>query len=441
MFEFVVMISRYAFILYMVYFLWLSAVYIMDERGARLADRRSAVSQQRFAIFYMHITAFFILAYLPGTNFMFNTNTLLVGAAGIALLCAAHFLVDKMYKKGCPLMWNSVFFLLDLGFIALYRLNPGLALRQGLWFLLGLGVIAALPLGLKMFAGLIGKFTLIYGAVGFGLLILPFITGERIYGSLNWANIAGFTFQPSELSKVLFVFFLAGAFQEAESHSRWLMPSAVSAAYVLVLVFQNNLGGALIFFMTYLSILFMATGKALLSGAIFLTAAMATIPAYHQFAHLRVRVAAWYNPWADIDRGGYQIAQSLFAIGTWGFGGSGLTMGNPRSIPVVERDFIFSAIAEEFGTIFAIGVILIFVLLLYRGMHFALACRQRLHSLLAAGLTALLAFQTFLILGGVTKLIPLTGVTLPFMSYGGSSVLVSIMIIAFLQWGGEAWTS
>ena len=202
----------------------------------------------------------------------------------------------------------------------------------------------------------------------------------------------------------------------------------------MLLVLQKDLGSALIFFMTYMVMLYIATSNEFLFFLGMGAASVAAMGAYKLFSHVQVRVAAWRNPWADIDAGGYQIVSSLFAITTWGLFGSGLTKGMPKSIPVVESDMIFSAICEEFGVIFGAGVIGIFIMLLYRGVRIALDCNRRYYSILAAGVTTLISFQAFVILGGVMKLIPLTGVTLPFVSYGGSSVLVSLMMIGLLQW-------
>jgi len=203
---------------------------------------------------------------------------------------------------------------------------------------------------------------------------------------------------------------------------------------VFLLVLQKDLGSALIFFMTYMVMLYIATSNEFLFLLGMGAASGAALVAYKLFSHVRVRVAAWQNPWADIDTGGYQIVSSLFAITTWGLFGSGLTKGMPRSIPVVESDMIFAAICEEFGVIFGMGVIGIFIMILYRGVRVALDCDRRYYSILAAGVTTMISFQAFVILGGVIKLIPLTGVTLPLVSYGGSSVLVSLMMIGLLQW-------
>ena len=163
-------------------------------------------------------------------------------------------------------------------------------------------------------------------------------------------------------------------------------------------------------------------------------ACLGSVIGYKLFSHVRVRVEIWLNPWSDISNKGYQIAQSLFAIGTYGVMGSGFNMGMPNTIPVVEKDLIFSAICEEFGIFFGIGLILIFIMIFYRSVKVSLNSQNKFLCLLSSGMTSLLCFQTFLIIGGATKLIPLTGVTLPFISYGGSSIIINFVIIGILQW-------
>ena len=186
--------------------------------------------------------------------------------------------------------------------------------------------------------------------------------------------------------------------------------------------------------MTYMVMLYISTSNEILFFAGMGAASAAETLAYHLFSHVRVRVAAWRNPWADIDGGGYQILNSLFVITTWGLLGSGLTKGMPNTVPVVESDFIFAAICEEMGILFGMGIVCLYIMLFFRGILVVIRCQRRYYSLLAAGVITMFAFQAFLIIGGVIKLIPLTGVTLPFVSYGGSSVLVSIMMIGLLQW-------
>ena len=207
----------------------------------------------------------------------------------------------------------------------------------------------------------------------------------------------------------------------------------LAAAHVLILVLEKDLGGALIFYIVYLIMLYVATSKSFYFFSGLLAGSGASYIAYHLFNHVRVRVVAWRNPWIVIDNEGYQVAQSLFAIGTGGWFGMGLTKGLPTSIPVVDSDFIFSAISEEIAGIYGISLILIYISTLIMFFNISSKIQGKFYKLTALGLSSVLAFQGFLSIGGVTKFIPSTGVTLPFISYGGSSMLSSIMIFAIIQ--------
>ena len=266
------------------------------------------------------------------------------------------------------------------------------------------------------------------------MLIFTLVFGSVSGGSKNWISIGSFGFQPSEIVKLLYVFYLASALSKRPDFHDVIAPTVISGLVVIFLVVQKDLGSALIFVMTYLIVLFIATSNYLYLISGIGAVSLASVIAYKLFSHIQVRVEAWQNPWSDVAGKGYQIAQSLFAICTWGITGIGLTRGYATSIPVVERDFIFAAICEEFGSIFAIGLLAIFILILLEGARGALENRSRFLTLLCAGFTALLAFQTFLIIGGVTKFIPLTGVTLPFISYGGTSIVITYIIIGIIQW-------
>lgn len=432
MFDLVIMLSRYLFVVYITIFLWQGAVYILDEQGTRFGNPRHAVSIQRIVIIFMHITAFMILSYERG-KFSFDKNTLLLGAAGLTFILYANFATSKVYKKSCPLIWNGMIFLIDTGLIMLQRLNPELAIKQLIWIILGFSIMLSIPFVLK----LVPRFEIFekaYIIASFVLIISTLILGKEEFGSVNWIKIGSFGFQPSEIVKFLFIFYLASVFRKRVELKQLITTAILSGSIVLLLVIQKDLGGALIFFMTYMVMLYIATSNSILFFGGMGAASIAAFFAYKLFSHVRVRVSAWQNPWRDIDSGGYQIVQSLFAITTWGFLGSGLTKGLPLKIPVVEKDFIFAAICEEFGSLFAMGIVCIFIMIFFRGILISLNCVRRYYSLLAAGIITMFAFQTFLIIGGVIKLIPLTGVTLPFISYGGSSVLVSIMMIGLLQW-------
>ena len=433
MFQLIIMLSRYLFILYIAIFLFQGFGYVMQERGKQwIGSPSRALSIQRIVTVFMHITAFLILAYEPG-SFLFKKETLILGAAGLAFLLLANVAASRVYKDGCPLIWNGVLFLFDVGLIMLERLNHNLAVRQLIWMSGGFVVMLFIPMILRF----IPKFEIfekLYIIVSFILIVSTLILGETEFGSTNWIYIGGLSFQPSEVVKFLFIFYLASVFRKRVEWKELIVTAVLSGALVLLLVFQRDLGSALIFFMTYIVMLYIATSNEFLFFGGIGGAAIAATLAYRIFSHVRVRVAAWQNPWRDIDGGGYQIVQSLFAITTWGLLGSGLTKGMPENIPVVERDFIFAAICEELGTLFGIGLICVFIMLFFRGIKIALLCKRRYYSLIAAGIITMLALQSFLILGGVIKLIPLTGVTLPFVSYGGSSVIVSLMMIGLLQW-------
>lgn len=432
MLDLLIMLSRYLFIFYIGFFLWQGVVYIAYEQGGYLGSPYHAISIQRRLIILMHITAFLILAYNRDTQ-IYDWKTVLFGAAGcVFLLSAIHFL-DRFYYEGCPLIWTGTLFLMDLSLIMLQRIEPTLAYKQLLWMILGLAGMLLLP----FFFRLIPRFEVFewaYIIACFALLLCTKIFGVERHGSTNWMSIGGLTFQPSELVKFLFIFYLASVFRKRIEWKEFIITGALSAAVVMLLVLQKDLGSALIFFMTYMVLLYIATANEFLFLLGMGAASGAAAVAYKIFSHVRVRVAAWQNPWADIDSGGYQIVNSLFAVTTWGFLGSGLSKGMPKSIPVVESDFIFAAICEEFGTLFGAGVICIFIMLLYRGIRIALDCRRRYYSILAVGVITMLCLQAFIIIGGVIKLIPLTGVTLPFVSYGGTSVLVSLMMMGLLQW-------
>lgn len=433
MFELIVLLSRYLFLFFIISFLWQCLVFILNEMGYQIGNFKLIVPKQRVIISFIHIIAFLILSYI-NTEARFNLATLLFAIISLIFLISLWVLTSFIYKHGDVLMWNAVIFLMDISLIILYRINPELAKKQLIWILIGTAITLLLPSILKIVSHF-EYLELFYLASGWLLFIATFIFADEKYGAINWIVIKdGYGFQPSEIIKFLFIFYLASVFRKKISLKKFIFCTLMSVGYIIALVMQRDLGGALIFFMTYMVMIYISTSNMWLFFVGMGLASIASFLAYYIFSHIRVRVKAWINPWKDIDGGGYQIIQSLFAIGTGGFLGSGLTRGYPKYVPVVESDFIFSAICEEFGGAFAICLIGIFIVIFYRGVHIALRCDRRFYSLISAGITNMLALQTFLILGGVTKLIPLTGVTLPFISYGGSSILVSIFMIGFLQW-------
>jgi len=433
MFELTVLLSRYLFVFFIISFLWQSLVFVLNERGLNIGNFELIIPKQRITISFIHMIAFLILSYVKDEN-TFNLDVLVFAGLSLIFLIFLWISTKFMFKHGDSLMWNAATFLMDIGLIVLYRLDPQLAKKQFIWLIVSLVLTLLLPILLKI----ISKFEYLetlYLLFGWALFIATFIYGDKKNGSTNWIMFPnGYGFQPSEIVKFLFIFYLACVFRKKTSMKKFLFCGIMSGGYVVTLVLQKDLGGALIFFMTYMVMMYISTHNEWLFLGGMSGVSVASILAYKVFPHIRVRVQAWKNPWKDIDKGGYQIVQSLFAIGTWGFFGSGLSLGYPHYVPVVESDFIFAAICEEFGSFFGIGIIGVFIVIFYRGVNIALRCNRRFYSLICAGITNMLALQTFLIIGGVTKLIPLTGVTLPFVSYGGSSIFVSVIMIGFLQW-------
>jgi len=395
------------------------------------------IKKQRLAIIFTHVKAFLILAYAQsgqGESFgVFNINTLMLGFLWLMFFLTFGYLVKSVYKNSCDLLWNGIFFLTSIGTIILQRLSPTLASRQMLWLFLAFLVMLLIPFGIKTVRKL-EEFELVYLFVGLVLLSSTIFFGVEMFGAERWLQIGSFRFQPSEPVTFLYIFYLATVFRKNLDFKGLIFPSAMAVLYVLILVYQRNLGSALIFFMTYMIMMYISTGRLLLFGAGMGLFALGSVFSYHVFSHVRIRVAIWQNPWVEPHGIGLQIIQSLFAVGTWGLFGSGLTRGVPGFVPVIERDLPFAAISEEFGAIFAFGLIGIYIMIFYRGVHIALRVRRRYHSLLAIGFTAALAFQTFLIIGGTIGFVPLTGVTLPFISYGGSSFVTSAMMIGIIQW-------
>ncbi len=432
MIDMCIIVSKYLFILYIALFVFFGFMICLRNQDMTRFSIKAGLSNQRICIILFHITASVIL--ISASLEYDMRSAVIYCVSGFFLIMGGNMAISRLYKNGSQLLYNCVFFLMDIGLMMLYRLNTDLALRQLAWNAIGIAMMLVMPRLLVVMPRL-DRFKIVYVIISFALLGATLIFGSSEFGAKNWLSIGPVGFQPSEIIKVCFIFYLASAFAEKPKIKDMIVPAIISAVIVLVLVAgQKDLGSALIFYMTFLAVLFMATSNYLyfFGGIAFL--GLAASIAYRLFDHIRVRFEAWQNPWLDVSDTGYQIAQSLFAICTWGVTGIGFTRGYASSIPVVERDFIFAAVCEEFGVIFAVGLICVFMLIFLEGARGAARNNNRFLALVCAGLTALIAFQSFLIIGGVIKLIPLTGVTLPFVSYGGTSVVISYITIAIIQW-------
>ncbi len=339
---------------------------------------------------------------------------------------------NLFYKKANRLLINNMCMLLTVSFIMLTRLSYQKAMRQILVAMASLIVTSTIPYILMKFNNL-RRFYLLFAAIGTVMLALVLVFSRTINGSKLNINIGGVTFQPSEFVKLLFIFAVAGILSRSNDIKSIVVSALIAGIHILLLVLSKDLGSALIFFMVYTIMLYVATGNLFYLSGCLLSGAAAALAGYKMFSHVRVRVTAFKNPFGTIDNAGYQIAQSLFAIGTGGFFGMGLMQGAPEKIPVVVSDFIFSAIAEEMGVLFALFLILICVSCFIMFMNISIKFKDVFYKLVGTGLAVTYIFQVFLTIGGVIKFIPLTGVTLPLISYGGNSVMVTLIMFAIIQ--------
>lgn len=337
-----------------------------------------------------------------------------------------------IYEKTSRLVTNNLCMLLCIGFIMLARLSFDKALKQFLFAVVSVIVSLIIPVCIRK-VGFVRRMYWVFAAIGILMLGIVAVAGRTSYGAKLSISIAGFSLQPSEFIKILFVFFVAGMLYEDTSFKRVCITTVLAAAHVLILVLSRDLGSALIFFVAYLVMLYVATRKVLYFGAGIICGSVAAVVGYHLFSHVQARVIAWQAPLSVIDNEGYQVSQSLFAIGTGGWFGMGLYQGLPNKIPVVEQDFIFSAIAEELGGIFAICLIMVCINCFLMFLNIAMQMKDQFYKLVALGLGTVYGFQVILTIGGAIKFIPSTGVTLPLVSYGGSSLVTSMMIFAIVQ--------
>jgi cell division protein FtsW (lipid II flippase) len=363
----------------------------------------------------------------------------------------AHLVVRRFAPDADPLFLPTAGLLAGLGFAVVYRLDPERAAAQASWLLFGLALFALTLIAIRDHRQL-DAYTYTIGLLGVLLLLLPLAPGigTEIRGARVWVKLGALQFQPAEIAKVLIVVFVASYLSArrqllavatrrlgpiALPEPRHLGPILVAWGISLaVLFFEKDLGSSLLFFGLVVVMLWVATARGAylaLGGLLFAAGALF---AYRSFDHVQDRVAVWLGALDPqfIQDEGFQIAQSLFAMATGGIAGVGLGLGRPQDIPDAPTDFVFAAIGEELGLLGTMAVLLLFVILMARGFRTALARQDDFGRLLAVGLSTILALQTFVIVGGVTRLIPLTGVTLPFVSYGGSSLVANFVLLALL---------
>ena len=390
--------------------------------------------------------------YVVTTGAALSFQTLAVPLGLFAAFAAAHIGVRIFAPGADPAILPVVFTLSGIGITFVTRLQPDASLGQVIFLFLGVALMVG-TLAVVKNLEVIKRYKYVLGIAGIILLVLPMFIGTEIYGSKLWIKIGGFQFQPGEFAKVLIVLFLAGYLAENREllsisnrtvlgikfpRLRLLYPLfIVWGVCLLVVAFERDLGSALLFYTIFLIMLYVATGRVsyVIIGLALL--AVGAFGMYQIMSHVQVRVAIWLDPFSDAQNLGYQIVQSLFSLADGGLAGVGIGKGMADIIPVVASDMIFAAIGEEMGLLGGSAVLLLFMLFAVRGLTTAARAKSDLAAFSAAGLTAAISFQAFTIVGGVTKLIPLTGVTLPFMSQGGSSLLASFVIVALLLRAGD----
>ncbi len=381
-----------------------------------------------------------------------SRDSIVTGLIFVVLFLIIHLTERRYLSQADPYLVPLAALLSSIGLTEIYRIAPALALKQGEWLAIGVALFVATVLLVRDDRRL-ETYRYLIGAVGLFLLALTFVAGTNVNGARLWIRVAGFSIQPSEFAKLAVVIFLAGYLdQNKEMLSvptgrllglrvpplKYFGPLIVMwVLSLLMLIVMKDFGMSLLFLTTFIAMTYMATTRVayVVTGAALFVAGAAGA---QLVAHVHERFAIWIDPWKTASTSGYQLLQSLFAMADGGLVGAGFGRGyllysnHVPTVPDLQTDFIFSAVANELGLVGAIGLILLYLLFAWRGFHIALQATDGFSKLLAAGLATVFGLQSFIIVGGVTRLIPLTGITLPFVSYGGSSLTANLVLVALL---------
>lgn len=420
----IIEVSRYVLIgLILIYSLQSLLVFVKRNEDAR----EFLFLRQNVVMFCLHFVAFMVL-YLE----MEESQLLIFYGEQVIYLAAVLVLFRNIYPKVSKLIVNNMCMLITVGFIMVTRISYDQSTKQFKILVVATVVALVIPVLIRKLH-FITRWSWFYAVLGIGLLAAVAVMARSTYGAKLSLTIGGFTLQPSEFVKIIFVFCIAGMLAKSTDFKHVVVTTAIAAVHVLILVASTDLGSALIFFITYLFMLYVATRDIRYMLAGLAAGAIAAVAAYFLFSHVRVRVEVWQDPFQVYEGEGYQIAQALFAIGAGGWLGTGLFQGSPTAIPIVEQDFMFAAIVEELGGIFAICLILICMSCFIMFVNIAMKMYDDFYRYVAFGLGCIYAVQVFLTIGGAMKMIPMTGVTLPLISYGGSSIMSTMISFAIIQ--------
>ncbi len=406
----------------------------MDLNAVVKAGRRGGAKMPGWLVVLFQISAMLLLSV---RNEVVDQQALMLAAAMPAVTLTLLFLLPRIWKIDRILL-TMVLFLCSVSVVTLTGIarSSVTPLTQAVYICVGL---VALIAGIIFIRALKNwqKWILPLMLLSLVLILLPLVVGKWENGAKNWIKIEQggrtlLSLQPSEFVKVLLLIVLSGCLSMRQSRLRKLMAVVFGAILCVALLVERDLGALVLYFLTTIILYFLATSNVLITFAGLGAGAAGAVGAYYMFDYIKTRVAVWQNPWIDPSQAGYQIIQALNAIGSGGWNGMGLGLGMPRDIPLYHSDFIYAAISEEFGFVFAILLLAVYVIIVMRGISIAMNTRNSFHALLAFGVVTMMGLQTLVIVGGNIRLIPLTGVVLPFVAAGGSSMLSSMAGIGIL---------
>lgn len=430
----IILLSRYIFAGFGIIIICVMMSFLKDNNSISLSITKQKISFIYSCITFFHLAGVSILVGKAKDN-LIRKEIIINGLIVFVCITIVLFLLRIWKRNAQQILWLAMFFLFDIGYIMLERLNHTLATKQVIWFVISTSIALILPFIFTHFIN--PKYKYIYLGLTIVVVILPFIAGSKQLGATNWVKIGPIGFQPSEVGKITVLLYLASLlynFSEALDKKKIILYASTPIFFIIgCLALQRDLGAALLYYLTFLIILFIGTRNFWLPILGVCAGAIGALLGYKIFDHVKIRVQAWLDPWQDVAGTGYQVIQGLFAIGTWGWFGSGLTRGMPNTIPIVTTDYIFAAICEEFGNIMGIIVLLCYFFIILWTINETLRQQNQFYMLISIGIAALLTIQAFIIIGGVLKIIPLTGITFPFVSYGGTSILVSITMIGLIS--------
>ncbi|MBR3396889.1 MAG: FtsW/RodA/SpoVE family cell cycle protein [Lachnospiraceae bacterium] len=424
MINIIVELSKYLLLAFMLLF----TIFTYTAMRAKTASARSDSTRAQLVFMLLFNFLAYAVIFLQKPE-----PAILIIYAGITLyMLLVNLVYHLAYKKASVILINTMCMLISIGLVIITRLDVDDAYKQ-LVIAIGATVISFfIPIIIRK-AKIFSKWGLFFAILGILLLAAVFVLGRVYGGSRLYLEFHGITFQLSEFVKLTFVFFIAGMLYHSTSFKQVFFVTVLAAIHVVILVASTDLGAGLVYFVAYMVMVCVATRKIRYAVLGLGGMAGASVVAYRLFSHVRVRVSVWRDPVADYQDTGYQIVQALLSICAGGWFGTGLLRGSPDMVPLVERDFTFAAICEELGILFAICLILLCMVAFLIIMNIAVKLDNDFYKLIALGFGTEYAFQVFLTIGGTVKLIPMTGITLPLVSYGGSSITCTIFMFAIIQ--------